>query len=64
MRMRKAAAWVFTTTIVVPAGDFLIILFTNGVGDLEHLLIHGVTALIMIINSFLLFRINSQLLKG
>lgn len=64
MRMRKAAAWVFTTTIVVPAGDFLIILFTNGVGDLEHLLIHGVTALIMIINSFLLFRINSQSLKG
>lgn len=64
MRMRKATAWVFTTAIVVPAVDFLIILFTNGAGDLEHLLIHGITALVMIINSFLLFSINSQSLKG
>jgi len=56
MHMRKAAAWVFTMAIVVPATDFLIVASTNGTGDLTHLLIHGITALVMIINSFLLFR--------
>lgn len=56
MHMRKAAAWVFTMAIVVPATDFLIVASTNGTGDLAHLLIHGITALVMIFNSFLLFR--------
>jgi hypothetical protein len=60
MRMRKATAWVFTITIIVPSVDFLIIFSTNGIGDVEHLLIHGVTALIMIANSFLLFRAGNQ----
>ena len=60
MRMRKATAWVFTVTIVVPAFDFLIILFYNGSKDVAHLLIHGCTAAIMVITSFLLFRGNSQ----
>lgn len=63
MRMRKATAWVFTTAIVVPVVDFLIILSINGTGDLEHLLVHGITALIMIVNSFLLFRTNKQSVK-
>jgi hypothetical protein len=54
-KMRKAAAWVFTTAILVPAVDFLIIAFTNGSGDLEHLLVHGLTAVLMIVNSYLLF---------
>ena len=58
MHMRKAAAWVFTMAIVVPATDFLIVASTNGTGDLPHLLIHGITALVMIFNSFLLFRRN------
>lgn len=56
MRMRKATAWVFTVTIVVPTFDFLIILLYNGIHDVAHLLIHGCTAVIMIITSFLLFR--------
>jgi hypothetical protein len=60
MRMRKATAWVFTTAIVVPVVDFLIIRFTHGAGDLEHLLVHGVTALVMIANSFLLFYTRSS----
>ena len=63
MRMRKATALVFTAAIVVPVADLLIILSTNGAGDLEHLLIHGVTALVMIVNSFLLFRTNNQSVK-
>ena len=60
MRMRKAAAWVFTSAIVVPVCDFMIVLFTNGSGDLEHLLIHGVTALAMIVNSCLLFSVSNK----
>lgn len=53
MRMRKATAWAFTAAIVVPVADFLIIRSANG--STEHLLIHGITALVMITNSFLLF---------
>lgn len=58
LKMRKAAAWVFTTAILIPSVDFLIIAFTNGSGDLEHLMVHGLTAVLMIVNSFLLFRSN------
>jgi len=54
-RMRKATALAFTMSIVVPLGDFLVVLSANGAGDMEHLLIHGITALIMAVNSFLLF---------
>src|SRR5258708_7710341 len=34
MRMRKATAWVFTTAIIVPATDGMIILATNGIHDI------------------------------
>lgn len=54
--MRKAAAWVFTAAIIVPATDCLTILATNGPSDIQHLLIHGLTAVYMVITSFLLFR--------
>ena len=64
MRMRKATAWVFTTAIVVPVVDFMIVRSTNGAGDLQHLLIHGITTLVMIANSFLLFKSNSQSSKA
>jgi len=60
MRMRKAAAWVFTAGIVVPVYDFLTILSSNGLQDVGHLPIHGCTAFVMIITSFLLFRGTSQ----
>ncbi|OOQ61905.1 DUF4267 domain-containing protein [Mucilaginibacter pedocola] len=56
MRMRKATAWVFTSTIVVPLGDFFNVLAANGAGDMAHLMIHGITALVMMVNSVLLFR--------
>jgi len=55
MRMRKAVAWVFTAAILVPACDFLIILSYNGSSDLSHLLIHGITAAVMVTISVLLF---------
>jgi len=56
LRMRKAVAYVFTTAIIVPATDFLIVLTTNGPGDVTHMLIHGGTALFMVFVSVLLFR--------
>jgi len=56
LRMRRAAAYVFTATIVVPATDCLIVLATNGPSDVQHMLIHGGTAVFMVGVSFLLFR--------
>ncbi|MBB6109834.1 hypothetical protein HDF23_002583 [Mucilaginibacter lappiensis] len=55
MRMRRVTAWVFTTAIIVPTTDALIVLTTNGIHDTAHLMIHGGTALVMIITSILLF---------
>jgi len=55
-KTRKAAAWVFTAAIIIPATDCLIILGTNGPSDTQHLLLHGSTALYMIATSFLLFK--------
>jgi len=55
MRMRKAVAWVFSMAIVVPAFDFLVILSYKGSSDIAHLLIHGLTAMLMVITSILLF---------
>ena len=61
LKMRKATAWVFATAVIVPLSDFLVILFYNGPADTEHLLIHGLTALVMIVNSTLLFHsVNKQ----
>ena len=56
MRMRTATAWVFTTAIVVPATDGMIILATNGIHDIAHLMIHWGTALVMIVTSVMLFK--------
>ena len=56
LRMRRATAWVFTSAIIVPATDFLVVLSTNGASDISHLLVHGLTALYMAITSFLLFK--------
>lgn len=55
-KMRRATAFVFTAAIIIPATDFLIILSTNGLSDVQHLLIHGLTAVYMMVTSFLLFK--------
>lgn len=57
--MRRATAWVFTAAIIIPATDCLIVLATNGPSDMQHLLIHGSTAVYMTITSFLLFKSNN-----
>ena len=53
---RKATAWVFTIAIMIPIGDCLTVLATNGPSDINHLLVHGLTAIYMIVASFLLFK--------
>lgn len=56
MRMRRAVAWVFSTAIIVPMTDGLIVLANNGIQDVQHLLIHWGTAIVMMATSVLLFR--------
>ena len=56
LRMKRATAWVLTAAIIVPATDALIVLATNGASDIQHLLIHGLTVVYMIVTSCLLFK--------
>jgi hypothetical protein len=60
LRMKRATAWVFTAAIIVPATDCMIVLATNGPGDMAHLLVHGGTAVYMVITSYLLFKDSNQ----
>ena len=57
LKMRKATACVFTAAIIIPVTDCLIVFATNG-PDILHMLIHGLTAVYMMITSFLLFRVK------
>jgi hypothetical protein len=54
--MRKATAFALTMATIVPATDFCIVLMTNGSNDLQHLLIHGLTVVYMVVTDVLLFR--------
>jgi hypothetical protein len=55
-----AAAYVFTAAIIIPIADCLTVLATSGPADL-HFLVHGLTAVYMIITSCLLFKNSSQI---
>ncbi len=57
LKMRRATAFVFTAAIIIPIADCLIVLVTNG-PDIQYMLVHGLTALYMMITSFLLFRVK------
>jgi hypothetical protein len=59
LRMRKATAFALTSATIVPATDFCIVLMTNGSHDLQHLLIHGLTVVYMVVTDILLFRGNN-----
>jgi|GEM_PF-413668 len=59
-RMRTATALVFTAAIIVPVTDGLIVLTTNGLHDVQHLLIHWGTAAVMVATSLLLFQKTSD----
>jgi len=59
IRSPRVTAFIFSTAIIVPATDCILVLTANGSSDWPHLLIHGGTALFMLINSILLFREKS-----
>ncbi|MCX6212898.1 DUF4267 domain-containing protein [Spirosoma sp.] len=58
-RMKKASAYVFTAAMIIPFTDCLLIYQQNGV-DWSRLLVHGGTAVYMVITSFLLFSNTKQ----
>jgi len=60
LRKASATAIVFSAAIIIPASDFLTILSVNGVKDITHLLIHGGTAVYMMITSIFLFTAKSK----
>jgi hypothetical protein len=51
----RATAFAFGAAIIIPVSDCLTILAVNGPQDVTHLLIHGVTAIYMIITTIFLF---------
>ncbi len=60
LRKARVSAILFSIATVIPATDFFIVLSRNGLGDITHLMIHGCTAIYMIIVSYLLFKEKSS----
>ncbi len=60
LRKARVTAILFSIATVIPATDFFIILSGNGPGDIVHLMIHGCTAIYMIIVSYMLFKVKSS----
>jgi len=56
LRKPRSAAFAFGAAIIIPVSDFFTVLSINGTKDLSHLLIHGITALYMIVTSIFLFK--------
>jgi hypothetical protein len=56
LRKPSATAIAFGAAIIIPVSDFFTILSINGVKDVSHLLIHGATAVYMILTTILLFK--------
>ncbi|CAN5574844.1 DUF4267 domain-containing protein [soil metagenome] len=59
-RKPRATAFAFGAAIIIPVSDCLTVLAVNGVQDVTHLLIHGSTAVYMMITTFLLFRVDAK----
>lgn len=55
-RQPRATAFAFGAAIIIPVSDCLTVLSVNGPGDLTHLLIHGITAVYMMVTAILLFK--------
>jgi hypothetical protein len=58
-RQPRATAFAFGAAVIIPVSDCLTVLAVNGIQDVTHLLIHGLTSVYMIITTFLLFRAKS-----
>lgn len=55
-RKPRATAFAFGAAIIIPVSDCLTVLFVNGVTDVTHLFMHGVTAVYMTITTIFLFK--------
>lgn len=60
LRKARVTAILFSIATLIPASDFCIIISENGLGDTVHLLIHGCTAIYMILVSYMLFKVKSS----
>jgi len=59
-RMPRATAFAFGAAIIIPVSDCLTVLAVNGAKDITHLLIHGITAVYMVVTTILLFKANPK----
>lgn len=59
-RQPRATAITFGAAIIIPFPDCLTVLAVNGPKDVTHLLIHGITAVYMMITTFFLFKAKSN----
>lgn len=55
-RQPRATAIVFGTAIIIPVSDCLTVMAVNGPKDVTHLLIHGITAVYMMVTTFFLLK--------
>lgn len=59
-RQPRATAFAFGAAIIIPVSDCITILSVNGLKDVTHVLIHGITAVYMIVTTFLLGKAPSK----
>ena len=59
-RQPRATAFAFGAAIIIPVSDCLTVLAVNGVQDVTHLLIHGLTSIYMIITTIFLFMAKAK----
>lgn len=56
LRKPRLTAFVFGAAIIIPVSDFFTVLSVNGTKDVQHLLIHCLTAVYMIFTTILLLK--------
>jgi hypothetical protein len=56
LRKPRATAFAFGAAVIIPVSDFFTVLSINGAKDVSHLLIHGITAVYMIVTTIFLFK--------
>ena len=61
---RRILALIFAATLVIPLGDMLIVAAARGISSPKHLLLHGLSALVMAGASLWLFRQASRDTRG
>lgn len=60
MAGKRALAFIFAATVLIPLGDMIIVTIERGISAPAHLLLHGASAAVMTAMSLWLFRQASQ----